>query len=290
MKFHFLLLPLIGFMLSGCSSQIDLDNLAEPPRLMAWGIIYPDSLPKVYVYSTFSPFDTPDSTIRVSGASVHLLENGQPVDSLLEIAPGVYQAMHYFPKTGLQYAVTVQKNGFETLETAPDLMPDDVPVDSIFAVFRPNPGSPGKTDALIYLKLGRAISDDLVGTKSSRENYSAFPVSYSSVPTNLCDVLPNLKVYQYQLRDYSCLETYTSIVLNNSIIDNVDVHRKWRLSAGFFSPKSTDLFKQIAIFYNYNVDAVAINVFYEPVFIPIEAKGGYGFVSCCNAIDTLIQF
>lgn len=285
---------MFGLLFSNCHPELSVDIPDEPARLVVWGTLHPDSLATVSLSEIFSPLSNQQGTAyAISDALVILYENGQVADTLSEVATGIYRSTFFQPKAGNTYAVRALKTGYPTLQTRPDTMPEKMVVarletDYILSDFNSEYGI-----ATIKIELANPLGDKkMIGTK-------VVPVRpSSSVPLGdwyktaiiPCDNIPKLEIYNYNLEDYSCLNDIREIYVQNPYAWQATINHGVHCSIALFSDQSLNLFEKMAVFHYYNTETLSTNPFFEPVYIPLEAEGGYGFVSCYNSIDTLVNF
>ncbi len=285
---------MLGFLFSGCQPELSVELPEEPSRLVVWGTLHPDSLATVFLSAAFSPLAAPqDTAYAVSDAVVELYENGQVVDTLQEAVPGVYRSSFFQPKAGKIYAVRALKMGYPTLQTRPDTMPENIDLAHLEAAYVLSVFNSEYGTATIKVTLANPLAHPkMIGTKVTYLR-PAPTVPLGGWYKNAiipCDNIPKFEIYDYNLEDYSCLNEIKEIYIHNPYAWQANLTHGVHCSIAVFSDQSLDLFEKMAIFHYYNTDAISTNPFYEPVFIPLEAEGGYGFVSCYNSIDTSVAF
>jgi Domain of unknown function (DUF4249) len=284
---------LVLILFSSCKKESTIAIPIEPGRLVAWGALHPDSTAKVYLYESLPPLsDRTNGAYRVQDAVVVLYENGQALDTLSEIRAGTYQSSHAKPIAGNAYFVKAFKAGFPDLQTAPDTMPRKPVIRTLSTRFVPSPSDLNMGAAMVSVELRQPITTKLIGTRITPFNrpLSRHIVGWFKSEAVLCNSLPKLTMYYYFLEDYSCAPNTTTVSIQNSSAEISGLAQGVYCSVAFFSNRSIDLFEKIAIFHYYNTDIFSTDPFFEPVFIPLEAGGGYGLVSCYNTIDTLAKF
>jgi Domain of unknown function (DUF4249) len=283
---------IVGLVLMvACKSDLQLPD-ETPPRLVVWGALYPDSIPKVYVSETFpplAPVDAKPSTIEK--ALVLLYENDRLIDTLRLSKPGVYAADRVLPlKVGAAYHVRVSKSGYPLLITAPDTFPTPPEVATVRAELTPT--QQGNFAGIVTFAFKNKLSHPYLGTQIRYTSNSVrIRQNWPLLENTTCNTLTSFSVYDYAFAYYGCFESYDKLIIRNLSIDADEAKKQFTLSIAVVSPASGRIFEKIGLFRELNVRSeFGVDPFFEPIYLPIEAEGGYGRVSCFNTSHTTFKF
>lgn len=107
----------------GCETVIDLDLPEHEPAIILNGFIHPDSIVRIQLSENRFILDGEYQFEPVTDATVNLYANGSLVGQLTEAdEPGDYVINHH-PVAGVDYRITAEKKGYETVE-ATEVIPN----------------------------------------------------------------------------------------------------------------------------------------------------------------------
>jgi Domain of unknown function (DUF4249) len=294
-KIESMKLALITFLLLSinCSKDLDVNTANNKPALVIWGFLEPDSLAAIHLSHTFPLLSTPDTSgTWVSGALVVLYDRGFAVDTLKYVSDGLYRSEGFRPVEGGVYHFTAEKTGFEQLVTSMDTMPERPFIISISKLLIPTE-DPTQSIARIksdFSQQVNAVSYRVSGYDGDGQVYQPIFYANNSQPCRELLMVPS-NPYNYNTIDLRCIRGGSFIDLrSNSESTSNYLGKSFKLSITFFSDQSLKLFDKIQEFEENNIEPYSTNLFFVPVYLPNNAKGGYGFVSCFNPYTTTITF
>lgn len=123
------LIPLIVLLCTSCEKIIDLNLNNTEPKIVIESIFTDVSTRHTVSISNTADFDTNNTTIPVSGATVLIKEESGPTLTFTESTPGNYISTRYKGKPGIKYTLSVTVNG--KTYSATSIMPLAVPIKSI---------------------------------------------------------------------------------------------------------------------------------------------------------------
>jgi hypothetical protein len=271
---------------------------AEPPRLVIWGYLQPDSVVTVTLSQTFPALDTIASqAARVSGARVFLYENNVLVDTLPEVQPGYYQSgKSTKPKNGYAYRYEVHKEGFPILQTPSDTLPLPPAVDHYVAEWKVT----GFTldHISIVLHLAGIERREFVGNCISyfKESASMPAQTTFTLINNPCTARSlGIELDGYLFDDYGCLNGFSSVSMESTSLRHEDLlllhERGMTVHLTYLSAATESVARKLGVFQEaYTESQGDINLFYEPVYLPIAIKGGYGYIFFMSPSTVNIDF
>lgn len=109
---NLLIIALIG--LVGCELVVDVDVPIEKRKITLNAQFTPDSLWKAHVSLSRHilddfPFKSPDD------ASVFILQDGSPIDTLVNLGQGFYESDSHRPFIGMEYEIKVESDKYENI-------------------------------------------------------------------------------------------------------------------------------------------------------------------------------
>lgn len=290
----FLLFAVLCF---SCSKDITLPP-TEPPRLVIWGYLQPDSVVAVTLSHTFPALDTINSrTAYVSGASVFLYENDVPIDTLPEVHPGYYlSGKSTKPRNGYSYTYEVYKDGFPILRTPSDTLPPSPSVDHYVAKWKVTGFS--NDDISVVLYLAGIERREFVGNRVSyyQESTSLWEQTIFTLINNPCAVRSlGIELDGYLLDDYGCLNGFSSVTVESTSLLHDDLlhlgERGMIVHLTYFSSATESVVRKLGVFQEaYTESQGGLNLFYEPVYLPIAIEGGYGHIFFMSPSAIYINF
>ena len=124
----------------GCEQVVNIDLHNTGPQIVVEGLVSDHAGPYTVSLSRTGTYFTPELTFPpVSGATVMIQDNMGELDTLRENTSGVYTSKTVRGIPGVTYALIVNAEG--GVYTGSSTMPQNVPIDSMFAVSR-RPNSP----------------------------------------------------------------------------------------------------------------------------------------------------
>ncbi len=299
----------------GCQREITLELAPHVPQLAVYAMLQPDSLAAVWVTQTQSVLDgSPIMSARQ--ARVTITPEGQTPQSLtlVHAEEGKYQGT-FRPQAGVAYHLSVQSEGFPTVE-ASTRVPHPVLVqltDYSSEVVRPSPSCEYCSDSAVYHHLALTFQDP-----ASEENYYEvmgwkdyfYEILLFDPSGNLDTILLRPSIARLNFRsDDPTVATFDDIVLNaqydNLYIDNLPFTDQLLNGKEYTfrcSVVDSDLSTKLRVlFRTYHPDAYRYErakekqqnnhpdqLFYEPVQIPTNVRGGYGIFSSFSQDSVVI--
>lgn len=291
------LLLLFAIICFSCSKDVTLPP-SEPPRLVIWGYMQPDSVAAVTLSRTFPALDTIAShEAYISGASVFLYENGVLIDTLPEVRPGYYvSGKSTKPRNGYAYRYEVHKDGFLVLRTPSDTLPPPPVVDHYIAEWKVTGFS--LDNISIVLHLAGIERREFVGNKMSyyKESTAMWEQTIFTLINNPCTVRSlGIELDGFFLDDYGCLNGFSTVTLEStSLLHNELLQLKEEgmiVHLTYFSRATESVARKLGVFQEaYTESQGGLNLFYEPVYLPIVIEGGYGHIFFMNPSALNIDF
>jgi hypothetical protein len=280
-----------------CSKDVHLPPVEEP-KLVIWGYLQPDSIASIRLSHTYPILDSISGRAAfVSDALVVLHENHSISDTLREISPGYYRsATNLLPKPSQTYWYEVYKEGFPPLRTQPDTLPEKPLIESYASEW----AITGYTfdNVSIIARAPNILQKNLVANsvlyyKGSQQAWTQ--TTFAKI-NNPCVARPLDIFFQgYLLEDYSCLNNFSEISLQSTGLSHNDLldlkERGMYLNLAYFSSASENVALKLGIFHEaYTGYSEDVNLFYEPVYLPVLSEGGYGHIFFLNTSTFKIDF
>ena len=108
-----LLFTLLFSLFIACQKVLDMNIDSQPPRLVMYAHLQPDSLVAVFISSSVHILKR-DSLIAVN-AKVSLYENGNFIETLTNTAFNKYVSNSFKPTIGNEYTITAEAEGYKTI-------------------------------------------------------------------------------------------------------------------------------------------------------------------------------
>ena len=287
---------LMSLMVASCRDEFQLPE-PETPKLFLFWYVHPDSVLSIRLTHSFAPLDTFGGPTFVRHATVLVYENDLFLDTLKEVAPGLYRSVQELkPVTGTMYSFTAMAQGFPKVTTPSDSIPSVLPVQSVVPTFTPvdyeNAGTLN-----IQIELSRPVKKNFIGIRLHYFSSSPFDNDYRDVcignKTLVCDRVSNqLSIDRFCLEDYYCVTELRSITLYNPLFTFADglLTHPSSFSLATYSPRSEDMVVKIGTANANYTNNYETNPFYSPVFLPLETDGGYAAIIFYNTYSTTLQF
>lgn len=268
-----------------CQPEFKLDEEAFSPGMVVWSFFNPDSVFTVRLSSAQPAWSEPAAP-SLGGALVTIYEDGTPVDTLEEVAEGLYQsASGMRPAVGKAYHVRAYHHGYPNISTVPDTMPIIPTLEGIAATTVPIQGNvAGQVLAIVDMRVTNRVGYSHIGSKvhfptTGEDAFFAPPEGFacqSSLST----------VEHIFFSDFGCREgreldfritssNYRPQGLSQAVV-----------SVCYASDATITFAKQLERFHELNTEIYGVDPFFEPVFLPQNVINGYGFAGCysCKAI------
>jgi Domain of unknown function (DUF4249) len=294
MKLFRFLIALVFFY--ACQPQFDLtDKATNPPKLVVWCVLHPDSIPTAYISQT-SPELTKNNDRKISKAEVVLFQNNLPIDTFIEKQTGTYQSGKK-PRLieNAVYHITVSKNGFDKLETPKDTLPEKPVILSTetkdSAIIKE-----GKLMAMIKLKTKQPSHYKNLGFgnffASGLPIFIGSDIRFLPEGNISCENGGFYSFLNYKFILSSCVysgENYYLYAHNfypqgfKKLEEKFTACAITNLSVTYLN-KLYELEEQYTDFSNF------VDIFWNPVYLPNYIKGGYGFFACYNTTNIEVKF
>ncbi|TXB58612.1 DUF4249 family protein [Phaeodactylibacter luteus] len=277
------------FLSFSCQPEFDIEQNDFSSAMTAWGYFNPDSTFIVYL-SGAQPAWADYAHIGIENALVVVFEGGIPIDTLVEISEGKYQsAVDKYPSVGKVYHITVTHMDYPSLLTEPDTIPAIPDFSEIYTSVTPIPGNDaGQVLAAIGGLVNNRAGYDYIGSRVvfSDDGDEAF-----FAPPEGASCQPNLPVIDnIYYADYTCRrEPTTDYLITSSNYKPVDLTAA-EVSICFPSRATIALGKQLERFNELNTGIYSVNPFFEPIYLPGNVYGGYGFVGGYSCKKVNVQF
>ncbi len=309
-----LVLALLGL---GCERNITVELAPHVPRLAVYAMLQPDSLAAVWVTQTQSTLDG-SPILSAQQAEVLITPEGQTPQrlTLVHAEEGKYQGT-FRPQAGVTYQLSVSAEGFPPV-AASTRVPQPVAVqltDYASEVVKSSVACTDCWDSAVYHHLALTFQDpapeenyyEVMGWKDYLYEVLSFD-SLGALDTIL--LRPSTTRLNFRSNDLTVATAEDAVLAaqyENLYIDNLPFTDQL-VSGKAYTFRCTVVdselsTKLIVLFRNYHPDAYRYErakeqqqgnhhpdqLFYEPVQIPTNARGGYGIFSSFSQDSVVIK-